>query len=847
MAQYFNLTLDTLAPQNGVISGLSTYYNTGTTVTLAADGAAFMKVWTNQTAVGTTSDAEIPNSWEAYDTSKAVTFSAQGTNYVHAMFMDSVGNIGVVVNSSAVIFDNVVPTISAVSINDGASITRVREVSVKVSFSDATSGVATVTLGGDIAAAEQTDYTVTDAERTAGEKTITVNLQGADGIKTVNATVTDRAGNTSSSASDTIPLDTTAAVGTLVLRNAADTANLPAYVNDDDYAAAIETEDTDIVAYKLWEGSTEPSSWTSVTQDPSNPRILIENLQFSSGDGAKTISCKIQDAAGNVTELTPVTVTLDTTAPVVTLSGSPSVISAVSGFDTVTFTCTATDTNSAQGMNYELKLGSTVIKSGTFAASVAVTAAEIEAISSGEGNKSFTLEVTDVAGNTGVSTAQTIVLDKTAPTGSVTADSYYNSQSISVTVAGSDTGGSTMSKMKVWLDSNEPSTWEDFSAGAYAMTNVAEGQHTAHIKLMDAVGNASSAIDSSTFIVDITAPTLTISTPSPTGSTAIVVTLSYSDGDSSIARSGVTQMKVWENGTTEPSWESVANTKNITLTSGDGTKTLNAKVKDAAGNESTLATCTTVLDTDEPDAVINLFKSDGTTQLPSKVNVRGFVAKLSHTAPDTTEIVAYKLSGDFDQSSSEWQTWVPDTGAQTDMMTITGLTLTDSDGLKTITLQLKDEAGNISSAVYQTTTLDRQPPVIDVADVDYNIVSKQHTARLDSSATAISGAYNDMMTFTFSSNEGLVAWKVCVNEPGQTAATAVAIGTTGQSQNMSGGTVDGSVIAVEANTNVDCTIMGADFAATSAVNDTDGVYEIIVYGQDEGHTWSAIHALSVGE
>jgi len=40
---------------------------------------------------------------------------------------------------------------------------------------------------------------------------------------------------------------------------------------------------------------------------------------------------------------------------------------------------------------------------------------------------------------------------------------------------------------------------------------------------------------------------------------------------------------------------------------------------------------------------------------------------------------------------------------------------------------------------------------------------------------------------------------------------------------MSGG-------ATEANTNVTSVIFGADFAAVEAVNDTDGAYEIIVYG-----------------
>jgi len=155
--------------------------------------------------------------------------------------MDDVGNISSIVNSDAVVYDTVAPTISAVSINSGDGYTRVAANSVRVSFSDAISGVDYITLSGDIANDEKINYSLTDADRTAGYKDINITLQGADGTKTVNATVTDRAGNTSASDSDTIVLDTTAATGTLVLRNADDTANLDGYVNDDSYAAAIET------------------------------------------------------------------------------------------------------------------------------------------------------------------------------------------------------------------------------------------------------------------------------------------------------------------------------------------------------------------------------------------------------------------------------------------------------------------------------------------------------------------------------------------------------------------------------------------------------------------------------
>ena len=67
------------------------------------------------------------------------------------------------------------------------------------------------------------------------------------------------------------------------------------FVNFVNFAAAVETEDNDIVGYKVWEGaaSDEPANWTSVTQDPADPRILVDGLALSTGDGTKTINAKI--------------------------------------------------------------------------------------------------------------------------------------------------------------------------------------------------------------------------------------------------------------------------------------------------------------------------------------------------------------------------------------------------------------------------------------------------------------------------------------------------------------------------------------------------------------------------
>ena len=119
MAQFFNLTLDTTAPSGGVLSGLQAYYNSDVTVTIAAANASFMKVWATTSATGSTNDTNYPTSWEVYGTSKTLTLSNSNTYYIHAQFMDEVGNISSIVDSNSFIYDTIAPSISAVSINNG--------------------------------------------------------------------------------------------------------------------------------------------------------------------------------------------------------------------------------------------------------------------------------------------------------------------------------------------------------------------------------------------------------------------------------------------------------------------------------------------------------------------------------------------------------------------------------------------------------------------------------------------------------------------------------------------------------------------------------------------------------
>lgn len=208
MAQYFNLSLDTTAPSNGIISNLNNYYNNDATVTISANGASYMKVWTNQNEMGTLTDTEIPASWEAYAISKTVSFSTQGTQYVHALFMDEVGNISSIINSTSTVYDNSTPVINSVVINNGDEYTKNPDITVRVSFASSISGIDIITLQGDIVTGATTNITLTDSDRIAGYKDISTVLLNTDGQKTIIVQIQNKTGTLSDSKSDTIILDT---------------------------------------------------------------------------------------------------------------------------------------------------------------------------------------------------------------------------------------------------------------------------------------------------------------------------------------------------------------------------------------------------------------------------------------------------------------------------------------------------------------------------------------------------------------------------------------------------------------------------------------------------------------
>lgn len=141
-------------------------------------------------------------------------------------------------------------------------------------------------------------------------------------------------------------------------------------------------------------------------------------VKLSSGDGSKTLRLKIRDDVGNASSEVTHSITLDTAAPVATISvaASPTKISKIATFDTTTFQFQAdsaiqawkvkvvpsTGSIESAGTTIPTTAGSTNTTGTTLAATtnqtVTIKGTDLETASSGDGTKIVKVFVQDLAG-----------------------------------------------------------------------------------------------------------------------------------------------------------------------------------------------------------------------------------------------------------------------------------------------------------------------------------------------------------------------------------------------------------------------------------------------------------------
>jgi len=291
--------------------------------------------------------------------------------------------------------------------------------------------------------------------------------------------------------------------------------------------------------------------------------------------GFNTVSVIATDLAGGVTTLTA---NIFSSAPqlpgAVVINGG----AAVTGSHSATLTLNATGANPITGMQFS-KDGVYFFPYEPYAATRNVT------LLPGEGVRTIYARFMDSAGNVSQIHSDSIFVDKTAPSGTVTIKggaALTNSLGAPLTLTADDLNG--VSSMQFSKDGVHYFAWEPFSASRTVTLPAGDGTKTIYVRFKDSVGNVSAPVTDS-ITLDTTKPvgTLTINGgAATTSSTSAALDLSATDA------AGVTQMQFSKDGGVHWfAFESFAATRNVTLSpAGPGVKTIAVRYKDAAGNLS---------------------------------------------------------------------------------------------------------------------------------------------------------------------------------------------------------------------------------------------------------------------
>ncbi|MGQ1014956.1 BapA/Bap/LapF family large adhesin [Acinetobacter baumannii] len=707
---------------------------------------------------------------------------ADGPHTITVTATDAAGNVG---NDTAVVTIDTVapnaPVLDPINATDPVSGQAEPGSTVTVTYPDGTT--ATVVAGTD------GSWSVPNPG----------NLVDGD---TVTATATDPAGNTSLPGTGTVSADITAPVVALddVLTNDS-TPALTGTVNDPTATVVVNVDGVDYPAVNNGDGT-----WT-----------LADNTLPALADGPHTITVTATDAAGNVGNDTAV-VTIDTVAP------NAPVLDPIN----------ATDPVSGQA-----EPGSTVTVTypdGTTATVVAGTDGSWSVPNPGNlvDGDTVTATATDPAGNTSLPGTGTVSADITAPV--VALDDVLTNDS---TPALTGTVNDPTATVVVNVDgvdypavNNGDGTW---TLADNTLPALADGPHTITVTATDAAGNVGN--DTAVVTIDTVAPNAPVLNPinatdpvSGQAEPGSTVTVTYPDGTTATVVAG-----------TDGSW-SVPNPGNlvdgdtVTATATDpagntslpGTGTVSADITapvvaldDVLTNDSTPAltgtvndpTATVVVNVDGVDypAVNN---GDGTWTLAD--NTLPTLADGPHTITVTATDAAGNVGNDTavvtidtvapvvsftDASTNDTTpalTGTIDDPTATVVVTVDGVdypalnngdgtwTLADNtlpvlaDGPHTVSVTATDVAGNVSTPVTGTVTVDATAPTLAITTDDLALAAGEDANITFTFSEAVAGFDVSDITVVGGTLTGLtttdnITWTAVFTPDGTGTAPSIAV------------------------------------------------------------------------
>ncbi|MFX0005997.1 MAG: hypothetical protein ACFFAV_04620 [Candidatus Hermodarchaeota archaeon] len=539
-------------------------------------------------------------------------------------------------------FDTNNPTGSIV-INGGDVWTTSTSVSLTLTYSDTTSGVAEVRYSNDLVS-----WTTWEPP----SSTRAWNLSIGDGTKIVYYEIRDTAGLIFQNF-DNIGLDTTDPTGSIVINGGSawttsTSVSLTLSYNDATSGVAEVRYSNDGIIWSTWEAPSATKAW-----------ILPEGDYISI-----VVYYEVKDYSGRISQFID-TIGLDTVGPTgsIEINGGDLWTNSTSIFLYLTYNDATSGVHlvrySNDGISWTGWETPSAIKAWSLPGGDSVS-------------KSVYYEIRDNSGKVS-QFSDTIGLDTVNPTGSIEingGDTFTNVTSV-VLYLTYDDATSGVTEVRYSNDGNSWTAWEAPNATRVWALTSGDGIKTVYYELKDNAGLLFQVSD--TIELDTTGPSGSIiinDNDAWTNSISVTLTLSYSDSSS-----GVDQVRYSNDGISWTDWEDPSDIRVWSLISGDGPKTVYYEIKNNVG--LTIQVSDSIgLDTVSPTGSIIINDNDVWTNFTS--------ISLTLTYNDATSGVDQVR---YSNDGSSWTAWEAPSS-------IKAWVLPTGDGSsKTVYYEIKDNAG----------------------------------------------------------------------------------------------------------------------------------------------------------
>lgn len=470
--------------------------------------------------------------------------------------------------------------------------------SFEVTYSDpvgsgepAASGVNTLTFKALLDGVDRTSlFTVRTTDASA---TIPANLALSAGPHTLAISLQDNAGNPATATSQfTVDLNPP----TIQIVKPA----LGTYLNTTTPAIAIQYSDNNGLNFSSLRILVNGSDLTSLFSKTNTGATATLPAANALPQGANQIVAQIQDLAGNQASAST-SFNIDTTPPTISFSHPTS--NSYQGFSTVAIAVQYSDDQAIDSTQLSITLDGVALPATALPTSATTTAAGLAS-----GAHLLAASIKDLAGNV-ASTQITFYVDTTIPTIHVTQpapNALLNTHTPPVSVAYTDVTGVDLTTLHVLVNGvDATSLFNVTSAGATAQLTTAfslpDGENTISAQIANLAGTVGTA--TSTFLVDTTPPTIAFQLPTAkTNSNTPTVTIVYSDATSGVDPYTLVVTLDGADISTlvAPGASSATGVLQLSPRLTDGTHVLTATVKDRAGNQSSPASDSFIVDTTPP-------------------------------------------------------------------------------------------------------------------------------------------------------------------------------------------------------------------------------------------------------